>query len=284
MAQNGQSTPFAREDAIESTPEPAAPRQFGVAQNGSAPSRETEVLAPGRLDPLIRRIAGLLRKAHLSAAEGAYVLRRARAKGGIAGRPVKAKRLPDVLSPDELRRILAEAYRARPRDGLLVRLLFESAVRVSEASRLEVPDVDLSERTLKVRLGKGSRDRLVLVTEDLAQVLRVHLDGRTRGPLFCSNRGTRLSVRRIQGIVRSASRRAGIRDKKVSVHTMRHTWATLARNAGMPLDTVQGILGHQDPKTTLIYSRLSTARARDEYDATMRAIAGAGSTRALERP
>jgi integrase len=116
------------------------------------------------------------------------------------------------------------------------------------------------------------KDRLALIGEDLAQLLRVHLGDRIRGPLFSSSRGTRLSVRRIQSVVRDAARKAGIDHKRISPHTFRHTWATLARNAGLPLDTVQALLGHANPRTTEIYARLTLSRAREEYDAAMRTI------------
>ncbi len=182
------------------------------------------------------------------------------------------KRLPEILTLEEFQRMLAETYRASPRDGLLLRLLFESAVRVSELSRLDVPDVEFGERTLRIRQGKGAKDRLVLVTPDLAQLLQVHLAGRARGPLFTSNRGTRLSVRRIQSLVRGAAQRAGVHHKRISPHTLRHTWATLARNAGLPLDTVQLLLGHASPQTTERYSRLALTKAREEYDAAMRVL------------
>ena len=142
---------------------------------------------------------------------------------------------------------------------------------MSELSRLDVPDVEFGERTLRIGQGKGAKDRLVLFTSDLGQLLQVHLGGRGRGPLFTSNRGTRLSVRRIQSIVRGAARRAGVH-KKISPHSLRHTWATLARNAGLPLDTVQLLLGHESPRTTELYSRLSMTKAREEYDLAMRAI------------
>jgi integrase/recombinase XerD len=225
---------------------------------------------------LARRVAGLLQKSFLTSAEAAYTWRRARNLAGIAGRPTKARRLPDVLSPDELRRLLAAGYQAGPRNGIVIRLLFESAVRVAELARLEVPDVDLAERTVRVRQGKGGKDRVALIGEDLAQLLRVHFAGRDRGPLFTSNRGTRLSIRRIQSIVRTAARSAGVH-KKITPHSLRHTWATLARNAGLPLDTVQGLLGHADPRTTELYSRLALSRARVEYDAAMRTIASTGA-------
>ncbi len=247
------------------------------------------MLHPGRLDGLARRIAGLLRKGFVTAEEAAYVWRRARAKAGIGRRPTKAKRLPEILTLEEFQRMLTEAYRADPRDGLLLRLLFESAVRVSELSRLDVPDVEFGERTLRIRQGKGAKDRLVLFTPDLGQLLQVHLSGRAHGPLFASNRGTRLSVRRIQSIVKGAARRAGVHHKRISPHTMRHTWATLARNAGLPLDTVQLLLGHESPRTTEIYSRLSMTKAREEYDRAMQGLGRAsdgrlqsGATRALE--
>ena len=61
-------------------------------------------------------------------------------------------------------------------------------------------------------------------------------------------------------------------DAEISPHSLRHTWASLAWNAGLPLDTVQLLLGHESPRTTEMYSRLSMAKAREEYDRAMRAI------------
>jgi integrase len=241
--------------------------------------RPTSVVAtaPGQLDRLAKRIASQLRRAFLNPEEAAYVWRRARGFAGIRGRTRKARRLPEILTLTEFRAILAEAYRERPRDGLVIRLLFESALRVAELSRLEAGDVDLAERTVRVREGKGGKDRLALIGEDLAQLLRVHLGDRTRGPLFTSSRGTRLSIRRIQSLVRDAARRADIDQKRISPHTFRHSWATMARNAGLPLDTVQALLGHANPRTTELYARLALSRAREEYDSAMRSIDGASS-------
>src|SRR5262249_34852904 len=96
--------------------------------NGVRPA----ILPPGRLDRLGRRITPLLPDTHPTAEEAACVWRRARTKAGIGGRPTRAKRLPEILTLEEFQRMLTEAYRADPRDGLLLRLLFVSAVRVSE--------------------------------------------------------------------------------------------------------------------------------------------------------
>jgi len=131
--------------------------------------------------------------------------------------------------------------------------------------------VDFSERTIRVNQGKGGRDRLVLFTEDLGQQLRLHLDGRTRGVLFESNRAKPYSTRMIQHIVKTVALRAGVA-KKIHPHTYRHSMATFLRNQGVPLDVVQLLLGHENPRTTQLYARLSMATAREEYDKAMRAL------------
>ena len=133
--------------------------------------------------------------------------------------------------------------------------------------------VDFSERTIRVRQGKGGKDRLVLFTEDLGQQLRIHLDDRRRGYLFESNRASAFSARRIQQIVKAIAQQAGA-TKRIHPHSYRHSMATFLRNQGVPLDVVQLLLGHADPKTTQIYARLSLASARQEYDHAMAALAG----------
>lgn len=239
-----------------------------------------DVLPKGRLDRLVRLVAREYRKAHLTADEARYVHKRARQLLGLRGRPQRVKRLPAVLTPDELARVFAQAYRERPRDGLIVRTLFETGLRVSELVHAQVGDVDFLERTIRVQQGKGGKDRGVLFTEDLGQQLRVYLNGRGRGALFETNRASGFTARRIQQIVQRVARRAGI-DKRIHPHTYRHSMATFLRNRGVPLDVVQLLLGHADPKTTQIYARLSLAPAREEYDRAMASLgAAAGNVRA----
>lgn len=156
---------------------------------------------------------------------------------------------------------------------MILRLLFEIGLRVSELVRLEVPDVDFSERTIRVRQGKGGKDRLALFTEDLGQQLQLHLNGRSRGALFESNRARSYSVRMIQHVVKTVARKAGV-EKPIHPHTYRHSMATFLRNQGVPLDVVQLLLGHENPRTTQLYARLSMATVREEYDRAMRALGG----------
>ncbi len=254
--------------------DPQSPGGSGVpfvAHSADAKSAGGVRLSPGRLDRLVRHVAALYRKAHLTAEEERYVHKRARGLAGIRGHPPKSRRLPEVLSPDELQWILAQAYRERPRDGLIVRTLFETGLRVSELVHLQVADLDFTERTVRVRQGKGGKDRVVLFTQELGQQLQLYLDGRIRGVLFESNQARAFSARRIQQIVRAVARKAGV-VKRIHPHTYRHSMATFLRNQGVPLDVVQLLLGHENPRTTQLYARLSVATAREGYDKAMAAL------------
>jgi integrase/recombinase XerD len=126
---------------------------------------EPAVLTLHRLDRLARQVARLYRKAHITADEWRYVNKRLRQGLGLRGRPARAKHLPEILTPDELRQMLQQAYCERGIYGLIVRTLFETGLRVSELVSVEVPDLDFSERTVRVRSGKGGKDRVVLFTE-----------------------------------------------------------------------------------------------------------------------
>jgi integrase/recombinase XerD len=236
----------------------------GESERNFVPS---ETNAKRDLNALAHEVARIYRKAHLNSEEARYVHKRARHFLGLSGKPSGSRRLPEVLTPDELKCILAGAYCERPRYGLIVRTLFETGIRVGELVSIQVSDISFTERTIRVH-GKGDKDRLVLFTGDLGQQLRLHLNDRTRGFLFESTRLASFSTRRIQQIIRMVAKRAGV-SKRIHPHTYRHSMATFLRNQGVPLDVVQLLLGHNDPRTTQIYARLSLAPIRDEYDRAM---------------
>jgi integrase len=146
---------------------------------------------------------------------------------------------------------------------------------------LDVPDVDPVECTLRVRRGRRADGRVTLLTAALAQQLLVYLDGRTRGPLFTSTGGTRFSVRRIRSVLHGAAQRAGIHPKTMSLHTVRSTWATLAWNAGMPIETVRALMGHAGPRLFRGCSAVTVYTARADYERAMSAIAAAPDGGAL---
>jgi site-specific recombinase XerD len=172
----------------------------------------------------------------------------------------RPSRLPSVLSHDEVARLLAAVADERLR--LLLRTAYACGLRVSEAARLQVGDIDSARGVLHIRQGKGQRDRLVPLSGMLLEELRAYWRRhRPRPWLFPGHSGTQpVAVRVVQGACRAAVRQCGL-SKRVTPHTLRHSYATHVREAGGDLATLQELLGHRDLRTTLRYVHLA-AKAR----------------------
>jgi site-specific recombinase XerD len=174
--------------------------------------------------------------------------------------PKVPRKLPVVLSPDEVRRMIAAAPTLLQRTILIV--LYATGMRRMEASLLKVADIDSERMVIHVRQGKGSRDRDVPMTPKLLWILREYFRWkRPRVYLFPSTEGQRgitspMSDNAIWHTCRQAARRAGIK-KAVGAHTMRHSYATALLEAGTDLRTIQLLLGHTEIKDTAIYLHLS---------------------------
>ncbi len=175
--------------------------------------------------------------------------------------PKIQRKLPVVLSRDEIRRIL-EATR-HEKSALLIKMLYASGLRVSEALHLRVEDLELEQRIGWVRAGKGNKDRLIIlantVVEDLQGFLRAK--GIASGPIFLGRAGAPMTARNAQKIIALAAKRAGI-TKKVTPHKLRHSFATHLREAGSDLRLIQELLGHSSIQTTEIYTHVSTEEKR----------------------
>jgi integrase/recombinase XerC len=156
--------------------------------------------------------------------------------------------------------------RAALRDRAIVELLYASGLRVSELVGLDVEDVDRDRSALRV-LGKGRKERMVpfgaTARRALDAVLADSHPG--RGPLFRNQRGGRLTVRAVHGIVRARARAAGI-TRRVSPHTLRHTFATHLLEAGADLRMIQELLGHSRLSTTQRYTHVDADRLMKIYD------------------
>ncbi|HET9386931.1 MAG TPA: site-specific tyrosine recombinase XerD [Gemmatimonadales bacterium] len=179
--------------------------------------------------------------------------------------PKRWRTLPSVLSNDEIGRLLEAPNTDEPlavRDRALLEFAYATGVRVSELIGVKLQDISFEERVVRV-FGKGAKERLVPfgktalgVIAMYAREIRPTVDrGKGRGMLFLNARGTPLSRVGAWGIIKSAARRAGI-TKRVTPHTLRHTFATHLLEGGADLRAVQEMLGHADLSTTQLYTHV----------------------------
>jgi integron integrase len=218
-----------------------------------------------------------------------------------AVRARKPKRLPTVLTKTEVLRVIHAMAGVQQ---LLAKLLYGSGMRALECVRLRVKDVDFAQHVLLVRDGKGEKDRITMLPENvvaplqehLARVQQVHAQDLANGygavylpyalerkypnashewgwqyvfpahslsvdPRTGAKRRHHLDESGLQKAVRAAARLASI-DKHVTCHTFRHSFATHLLEAGYDIRTVQELLGHQDVKTTMIYTHVLNRGAK----------------------
>ncbi len=163
----------------------------------------------------------------------------------------------------------------RERDDALLELLYASGLRVAELAALDLDAVDRQEQTVRV-LGKGRKERIVPYGTAAARALQGWLSrrGEAAGALFVNRRGGRLSVRSIHATVRRGARAAGL-TRRVTPHTLRHSFATHLLDRGADLRTIQELLGHSRLSTTQRYTHVAADQLLKVYDrAHPRAQAG----------
>jgi integrase/recombinase XerC len=168
---------------------------------------------------------------------------------------------------------------SRERDHAIVELLYASGVRVSELSGLDLDDVDTDRCVLRV-MGKGRKERMVPFGESAQGALAAYLlrRGVAPGPLFRNRRGGRLTARSVHSVVRANARAAGI-TRRVTPHTLRHSFATHLLEGGASLRMIQELLGHSRLSTTQRYTHVDADQLMRIYDAAHpRSRSGAPST------
>ena len=184
--------------------------------------------------------------------------------------------LPDTLSVEEIERLLEAASAGESpeamRDRTMLELLYATGMRVSELVALDVESVDLEQGSVRC-FGKGSKERVVPVHARAVRYLRSYLEeARPRmaarasaGSLFLNQRGGRLSRQGLWLILKRYVRLANI-TRKLTPHTLRHSFATHLLQGGAPLRHVQELLGHASITTTQVYTHLTSEHVRSEYD------------------
>jgi integrase/recombinase XerD len=171
-------------------------------------------------------------------------------------RPKKVEKLPDILSKEEVIRLFKKVVNVKHRAILM--LTYSAGLRVSEVVRLKVKDIDSKRMLIHIRQGKGQKDRFTILSKNALEVLRLYAkEFHPSEWLFPGGSlGRHLTERSAQKIFESACNNTGIK-KDVSIHSLRHAFATHLLEGGTDLRYIQELLGHKNSKTTEIYTHVS---------------------------
>jgi integrase/recombinase XerC len=188
--------------------------------------------------------------------------------------PKAAKRLPGTLDVDTLNQLLdiPDEGPLAARDRAIMELFYSSGLRLDELVRLDLRDLDLTDRTVRV-LGKGGKTRILPVGRKALEALRLwfrdrsSVAGPTETAVFVAKNGTRLQHRAVQRRIAYWARRKGL-PARVYPHLFRHSFATHLLESSKDLRGVQELLGHADISTTQIYTHLDFAHLARTYDAS----------------
>jgi len=183
--------------------------------------------------------------------------------------PKAEKHLPNFLTVGEINLILSSTDTSKIsglRDRAILELLYSSGLRISELTTLSKTDVDYFSGTVKV-MGKGGKQRLVPVGDIALDIIRKYLKMRndSSAVLFAGNKLQKLSARCIQKMLKKYLKKAGI-TKKITPHSLRHTFATHLLDNGCDLRSVQEMLGHKNLATTQIYTHVTSQMMKKIYD------------------
>ncbi len=174
--------------------------------------------------------------------------------------PKIPRKLPTVLSKEEVKILIEAAPTNKSR--LLIQFLYASGLRVSELANMKVEDLELTKRMGWVRKGKGSKDRMFILSESLVKTLGVYIKEHKlqAGPLFPGENGC-MSTRNIQEILKRTAEKTNI-TKIVTPHKLRHSFATHLLESGTDIRIIQELLGHSNLQTTQIYTHVSSEQLR----------------------
>jgi integrase/recombinase XerD len=187
--------------------------------------------------------------------------------------PQIGQHLPEVLSPEEIDQLEASIDLSKwegHRNRAIIEVLFSCGLRVSELVNLKLSDLYADEEFVRV-MGKGSKERLVPISQKALQELRYWFDDRNHMTIkpgeedyvFLNRRGAHLTRTMILIMIKRQAVVAGIR-KTISPHTLRHSFATALLEGGADLRVIQALLGHESIGTTEIYTHIDTSMLRQE--------------------
>jgi integrase/recombinase XerC len=197
----------------------------------------------------------------------------------IAGNPAntvkgarREEKEPGILYREQYKALLYEASE-NVRDYAIIMTFLQTGIRLSELANLGLEDVDFDNKVLTIRQGKGKKDRHIPLVDEEVKALRNYLRYRASQVVlddeifFLAKNGTSLNVSTVKYIVAKYVKKAGIR-KKVSVHTLRHTFGAHKADKNMGIATLQAMMGHKKKETTLKYIHLARTNLRQEMSQT----------------
>jgi len=171
------------------------------------------------------------------------------------------KKLPTILEPEEAQKLLKQQNKRYPtglRNKAIMSLMLHCGLRLAEVTHLRPGSINLTKGKLRVVSSKESKDRDLAIPEYLIDLLDSWRKIRPKGDYFFSTlEGKKLSDRYIQQMVKRYADKAGINNKKISPHTLRHSYATQFYKQTKDIETLRRILGHTDIGTTTIYITLA---------------------------
>jgi len=185
--------------------------------------------------------------------------------------PSRIKKIPDVLEENEMNALLAQPDVSKLsglRDRAILELLYATGMRVGELTAVRINDIDFWSGSVKVT-GKGRKQRFCYLTENAVEFIEKYLEKRPKKPerLFLNKNGTPLSAVSIRKNLNKYIRNTAI-VKRVSPHTIRHSFATILLSRGCGLRAIQELLGHADISSTQIYTHISPKHLKEVYDKT----------------
>lgn len=175
-------------------------------------------------------------------------------------RPKKPSTLPKALSANDIKKMLATLTNRK--HLLLLKMCYGMGLRVSEIVNVKVVDIDSKRMQVLVKRAKGKKDRYVVLPESVLELLREYYkEYQPKEYLFEGQYGGQYSIRSVQQVFKNAMKNAKI-NKRVGVHSLRHSYATHLIEQGTDIRFVQDLLGHKSIKTTMIYTNLTDATRR----------------------
>lgn len=211
----------------------------------------------------IDQVKQILRKYQRTPQQVRYIFKKVREEEKYQV-PTKSRKLPEYLNDAEIGAVLDLSLKKDSTTALLIPLAIGTGLRINELTNLQIKDIDFNNYQIKVVQGKGSKDRIVVINYELAHKIKSYIGDRKAGYLFVKKNHTKYSKRALQKKIQKIFKELSLA-KKLSAHSLRHTYGTLLRRKGMKIQDIQMLMGHSRMSTTEIYAHLELAPIKEEY-------------------